>query len=131
MNDPMDSAAEFCAAYGIEPVDLRDRVVAVSVLTQRSAVIAENTKELLGAVWKLLSDLEAGASDEVVLAGFEDASVAFAHAVLELYGDAVLLGLTRFNEIVERAHAARMSAVSGDAEYKPVRASGLVSLPMG
>lgn len=125
-----DMAAEFHDAYGVEPVDVRERATAVSITTQRCAALVENTKGVSTALWRLIADLEAGASDEVVLAGFEDSGVALAQMVLELYGVANLLGLTRFAEIIERAHEARMSAVSG-RRYKPVRVAGLVELPVG
>lgn len=127
--DPLDAAAEFNAAYGVARVDLADRAATVSILTQRSAVLADGAKQLLGALWRLITDIEAGASDEVALAGWEDAGVVFAHMVLELYGDAAVLGLDKFGEIVERAHRARMSAVGGS--YKRAKVTGLVTLPTG
>jgi len=128
MDEPIGKAAAFHAAYGFESVDVRKRAQAVSAVTSLAAGCGHHAEVLLGMLWSLLSDLEAAASDEVLLTGCEQVGLALAQMLLELYGAAQLLGITQIEELVEREYVSRMSALS-EAGYRPVTVVGLVALP--
>lgn len=128
MDDLLGRTAAFHSAYGVEPVDVRKRAEAVTAVTRLADVCWQQAEELVQTLCGLISDLETAASDEVLLTGFERTGRTIAQLMLDLYGAAHLLGIDAVDQLVENAHASRMSALSGEG-YRPVTAVGLVALP--
>lgn len=124
MGDLLEMAAQYRAQIGLDALDLSDRPRAVSLVTQACALLAEDAEMLFGLLWKLISDLEAGASDEVTCTGMRYTAVQLAGLMLELYELADLLGFSRIDEVVERVHAMRMAQDSSR-----VRVEDLIALP--
>lgn len=126
MYEPMQGSATFHRVYGPDPLDLSDRVGAVSLATQLTAALDEVAQARSTTLCALVADLESGASDEVLLTGFERAGVALAQELVALYDAALMLGVERINDLMARVQGARMA---GRGRYVPPSAVGLVKLP--
>jgi hypothetical protein len=121
----MRGSAAFQTQYGVEPMDLNDRMRAVSLLTRVTAALDEVSATRSAKLCALLMDLESGASDEVLLTGFERVAVALAQDLVALYDVALLLGIERVNDLMARVQDARMRPQG----FGRPSAAGLVKLP--
>jgi hypothetical protein len=125
--DPESATREFHAAYGITPIDIAgDRAGAVGQVIRQATVVSSHTEQLVGALWSLIGDLEAAASDDVVGMDLEAASHSVAGMVSALYELDEVLGLGGgVQAAMARAHRRRMGA----SVSSPV-ASGLKVIPV-
>lgn len=125
MYDPLVDARELNAAYGLRRLSLDDRAGAVSLVTQKSAAVAELTEQLMGALWSLLTSLESGADDEVLHEDLVRVVQALAGELHVLYRMADLLGVAGLYEVMARTHRCHLNPGGG------VFLGDLVALPRG